>query len=200
MDRPLRPPFRRMTSELDPGQATRLLEKMQAGDPSAADELIPLLYGELRKVAEHCMDRQAADHTLQPTALVNEVWVRIASSKAPPRWENRAHFLRAAARTMRHVLVDHARAKRTAKRGEGHERVPLDHVLESFSESSIDVVDLNDALEELSAVDPELAKIVELRFFAGITVEEVASVLDVSERTVHRGWKVAQVWLRDKMA
>ncbi len=186
-------------ASLDPTHATRLLSRLSEGDPSAGDELMPLLYEELRQVAERCMGRQAAEHTLQPTALVHEAWMRL-SAAGGAAVRDRVHFVRLAARTMRHVLVDHARAKATRKRGAAAQRVPLDGVLASFEERSLDVVALSEALEGLAAKDPELARIVELRFFAGLTVEQVAEVLGVSERTVHRAWRVARLWLRDELS
>ncbi len=187
------------SASLDPTHATRLLARASAGDEQADLELAPLLYGELRRVAERCMGNQGAEHTLQPTALVHEAWMRL-SSAGGAAVTDRVHFLRLAARTMRHVLVDHARAKATQKRDVARQRVPLDGVLASFEERSLDVLALSAALEGLAAKDPELARIVELRFFAGLTVEQVADVLGVSARTVHRTWRVARLWLRDELA
>jgi RNA polymerase sigma factor (TIGR02999 family) len=186
-------------ASLDPNLATQLLERISRGDAAAADELAPLLYGELRRVAERCMARQAEEHTLQPTALVHEAWLRIVSSQGERRFENRVHFVRCAARAMRQVLVDHARRKRARKRGGEERREALDLVLERFAAEAVDVVALNDALERLHGIDPELSRIVELRFFAGLSIEEIARLQSVSERTVLRGWKIARLWLRDAL-
>lgn len=188
------------SASLDPGQATRLLERISDGDDSAAEELAPLLYDELRDVAAACMARQRDSHTLQPTALVHEAWLRIVTGAGDQRYSNRTHFVRAAARTMRHVLVDHARARSARKRDAGRSDLPLDAVLADFERRSIDVLALSDALERLGEIDEQLARIVELRFFAGRTVEEAAEVLGISVRTVHRGWSVARLWLQDALS
>ena len=185
-----------MTAPLpDPSQATQLLQRMSGGDEQAANELLPILYEELRNVAERFMSRERNDHTLQPTALVHEAYLKLVDEPHQPEWENRAHFVRFAARAMRNVLVDHARAKKTAKRGEGLRKVPLDEVLAAFEERSLDVLALDEALEVLFAMDEQLARVVELRYFAGLTIAETAQVLGVSTPTVERAWRVARLWL-----
>lgn len=176
--------------------ATRLLKRMQGGDESASEALFALLYDELRKVAGACMARERADHTLQPTELVHEIWLKTLSDDEARSFDGRSHFVRSAARAMRHVLVDHARARRTAKRGDGNKRAPLDAVLDTFETEDIDVVELHDALEWLTGMDPELGRIVELRYFAGLSVQETAQVMQVSVTTIERSWRVARMWLR----
>ena len=183
---------------MDPGEVTRLLHRMESGDEAAADELVDSLYGELRALAERLMAGQPPEHTLQPTALVNEAWLRIARPGAR-EWEGRTHFVRLAARAMRSVLVDHARVKRADKRGGDRVHRGLDGVLAYYEEKSMDVVALNEALERLSAMDQQLARIVELRFFAGLTIAETAPLLGVSTPTVERGWRVARLWLLREM-
>ena len=178
-------------------EATRLLERLSAGDAEAAGELLPLLYAELRRVAGRAMGSERADHTLQPTALVHEAYLRLVGSEV--RFESRAHFVRVAARAMRNVLVDHARARAAQKRGDGHERVPLDDVLAAYEERQLDVVTLHDAVERLLEIDEDLGRLVELRYFAGLTIEETARVLDVSTATVERSWRVARLWLRREL-
>jgi RNA polymerase sigma factor (TIGR02999 family) len=183
---------------LDPGEVTQLLQRMESGDAGAADRLLDALYGELRSLAERFMADQPAKHTLQPTALVNEAWMRIAQPGVH-EWEGRTHFVRLAARAMRSVLVDHARAKGADKRGGGRVCTGLDGVLASYEEKSLDVLALNDALERLSAMDEQLARIVELRFFGGLTIAETAPLLGISTPTVERGWRVARLWLMREM-
>jgi len=181
--------------EDDAGEATLLLQRITDGDTSAGGALLRLLYGELRRVASGHMHRERGDHTLQPTALVHEAWVRLFD-RGGHAYESRGHFLRLASRAMRNVLVDHARGRAAQKRGAGQERVALDDVLAVFEEKRIDVVALDEALERLAALDPELARIVEARFFAGLTIEETARALDTSASSVERGWRVARMWLQ----
>ena len=197
-----------LPAPLEPGEATQLLQRMESGDAGAANELLNSLYGELRALAERMMADQPAEHTLQPTALVNEAWLRIArpggakhggTGEAGREWEGRGHFVRLAARAMRSVLVDHARAKRADKRGGGRGREALDGVLAHYEEKALDVLALNDALERLARMDEQLARIVELRFFAGLTIAETAPLLGVSTPTIERGWRVARLWLLREM-
>ena len=183
----------------DVGPVTRLLQRMSDGDARAADELLPLVYEELHALAARAMGQRAAGHTLQPTALVNEAWLRLAGP-ADGGFANREHFLGVAARAMRSALVDHARRRGSAKRAGGRERVPLEHVLELFEEHSSDLLALDEALTRLAAMDPELGRIVELRFFGGLSVEETAHALVCSESTVVRGWRVARLWLQGELA
>jgi RNA polymerase sigma factor (TIGR02999 family) len=176
---------------------TRLVERYRAGDTDAFEELVRLVYAELRRLAAWQMRGERAEHTLQPTALVHEAYLRLAGD-GDPRWENRAHFLAAATRVMRHVLVDHARARNAGKRAGA--AVALDEALEVAAESRVDVVVLHDALERLSAVDPDLAAVVEMRYFGGLTVPEIAEVTGVSRATVEREWASARAWLRRQLS
>jgi RNA polymerase sigma factor (TIGR02999 family) len=177
-------------------EATVLLARISSGDEGAPEALFTLLYDELRQVAGVCLARERPDHTLHPTDLVHEVWLRTLAEGGARSFVDRQHFVRAAARAMRNVLVDHARARLTKKRGAGERGAPLDAVLESFALDQLDVVELHDALEGLTALDPELGRLVELRYFAGLSIEETARVMEVSSTTVERSWRVARMWLR----
>lgn len=179
-----------------PGEITRLLRRMGAGDGEAREELYKLIYTDLHNQAEVLMRRQNPSHTLQPTALVNEAYLRLASRSG---WEDRRHFFGVAAKAMRSVLVDHARARRAAKRGGETEAVPLDELVLPFEDRAGDLVDLDAALEEFAAMDSRAARVVELRFFVGLTCREAAQVLDVSDATVERDWEVAKAWLRGRL-
>jgi RNA polymerase sigma factor (TIGR02999 family) len=173
---------------------TQLLNRVAAGDPAAAPELLPLLYRELHAVAERMMREQGPGHTLQPTALIHEAWMKLVGE--PERvMANRAQFVSFAARAMRSVLVDHARRKRSEKRGGAAQRVELDTLFEDFQQRSVDVLALDEALGSLSAMDRDLGRVVELRFFAGLSIDETAAMLDVSVPTVVRRWRVARMWL-----
>jgi RNA polymerase sigma factor (TIGR02999 family) len=172
---------------------TKLLEAWNAGDQSALERLVPLVYGELRRVARNHLRREARGHTLQPTALVNEVYMRLVQIKRMT-WHDRAHFFALCSRLMRQILVDAARARRFAKRGGGAVRVALDE--SRFpSDASTDAVALDDALKALEKIDSRKSRVVELRFFAGLSVEETAAVLEVSTDTISRDWKFAKTWL-----
>ncbi len=176
-----------------------MLAQVRAGSEAASGELLQLLYGELRDVARRCMEREQADHTLQPTALVHEAWLRLFGGAETPSWESRAHFVHTAARSMRRVLIDHARARQSAKRGAGARPEPLDRTIAWFEERSIELLDLDRALERLEGFDAELAHLVELRFFGGLSVPEIAPLLGVSVPTVERRWRVARGWLRGEL-
>jgi len=178
-----------------------LLARLEAGDAAAGEELLPLLYQDLRGRAAAVMREERADHTLQPTALVHEAWMKLvpAAGASGPRFEGRAHFLGIAARAMRQVLVDHSRRKQAGKRGEGHERVTLDGAVAFYMEEGIDLLDLEEALQALAAEDEELARLVELRFFGGLEVREVADLLGVSHRRIERGWVFARTWLKRRL-
>jgi len=174
---------------------TRLLRAWSDGDESALDQLVPLLEGELRRLARACMGRERKDHTLQPTALVNEAFLRLAGARQI-QWQDRAHFMGIAARLMRRVLVDHARARSYQKRGGAITRVPFeDDAAIAASGPSVDVVELDRALEAFAAVDARRSQVVELRFFGGLTLDETADVLQVSVETVKRDWRLARLWL-----
>ena len=183
------------------GQATRLLRRMEEGDERAGEELLALLYGELRGIAAHAMGRERAGHTLEPTALVHEAWMRLlAGEEGAPRFVGREHFVRVAARAMRRVLVDHARARGAEKRGRDWQPAPLDEVVASIEARDVDLLALDEALERLHDMDPELARLVELRFFAGLSIAETAGVLEVGTATVERHWRVARMWLRRELS
>ena len=185
-----------------PGEATRILQRLQSGEADAAGELLAVLYGDLRRIAAGFMGDERTGHTLEPTALVHEAWLRIApegGAGGAAHFEGRAHFVRTAARAMRNVLVDHARARKAEKRGGDRARSPLDDVLAYYEQSEIDVLSLHETLERLSSMDPELGRLVELRFFGGQTLPEIAEVLGVSLATAERRWKVARLWLRREL-
>lgn len=184
----------------DRHQTTLLLSRACDGDGSAAEALFPLVYDELRRLAGHYMAHQGAAHTLQPTALVNEAYLKLVDVDAA-RLSDRAHFFRLAASAMRSVLVDHARGKGRAKRGGDRLRVTLDQPLSAPvpDGEGHDLLDLDAALQRLTAMDEQLAVIVELRFFAGLGHAEIAEQLQVSTRTVERGWRVARAWLSDEL-
>jgi RNA polymerase sigma-70 factor, ECF subfamily len=175
-----------------------LLARLASGDESAASELLPLVYGELRGIAQAAMGDDGAQ-TLQPTALVHEAWIRLQGSGVRQEFASRAHFLGVASKAMRSVLVDHARRRAALKRGGERERLVLEDVVELFEESAPDLLGLDAALEKLAVVDEPLARIVELRFFGGCSVEDTAAALGVSEPTVVRGWRLARMWLRREL-
>jgi RNA polymerase sigma-70 factor (ECF subfamily) len=177
-----------------PGQVTDLLRAWNHGDPQALEQLIPLVEVELRRVARAYMARERREHTLQPTALVNEAFLRLTDAKRI-RWQDRAHFLGIAARLMRRVLVDHARARGSGKRGGAAQKVSLEEALLLAPEPAVDVLALDRALEALAAVDARKGRVIELRFFGGLSVEETAEVLHVSTDTVKRDWSMAKLWL-----
>ena len=181
-----------------PSDVTRLLDELRSGDRHALDRLLPLVYAELRQIAARALRDERGGHTLQPTALVHEAYLRMAGGENVP-WQNRAHFLGCAARVMRNVLVDHARARRAGKRGGGGARVTLSEALGLADSRDLDLVALDDALTALAETDEQKARIVELRYFGGLGEVEVAEVLGVSERTVRRGWTMAKAWLRREM-
>jgi RNA polymerase sigma factor (TIGR02999 family) len=174
---------------------TTLLLAWSGGDRSALDLLVPLVHEELRRRARRAMSHEPADHSLQPTALVNEVYLRLVDM-GQVQWNDRAHFLALAARLMRRILVDLARSQRTQKRGGGPVNVSLDEAsMISSDRGREDLVALDDALNALAALDPRRSQVVELRFFAGLDVDETAEVLKVSRRTVMRDWTLARTWL-----
>jgi RNA polymerase sigma factor (TIGR02999 family) len=173
-------------------QVTSLLLAWGQGDERALEQLTPLVYGELRKIARKYMARERRDHTLQPTALINEAYVRLVHMPQPT-WQNRAHFFALSAQIMRRILVDFARARLHQKR-DGGDQVTLDDAL-LISKPGRDLVALDDALAALATVDPRKSRVVEMRFFGGLSVEETAEVLQVSPKTVMREWQTAKVWL-----
>ena len=177
---------------------TRILESAQQGDPTAAGQLLPLIYDELRRLAAHKMSLQPPGQTLQATALVHEAYLRLLGNEEK-RWENRRHFFSAAAEAMRHILIDRARRRLRAKHGEKAERVPLDDVEIIAPAKDEIVLQLDEALEKLAQISPEQAEIVKLRFFAGFTEPEIAEILKLSERSVQRQWSYAKAWLFDRI-
>ena len=177
-----------------PEEVTQLLLAWSDGDRSALEKLIPLVYDELRRLARRYMGRERTGHTLQTTALVNEAYLRMVDLKAV-HWQNRAHFFAVSAQLMRHILVDFARSRGYKKRGGGARQIPLDEALQVSADQPEDLIALDDALNSLAEVDERKSKVVELRFFGGLSVEETAHVLDVSVDTVMRDWKMAKVWL-----
>jgi RNA polymerase sigma factor (TIGR02999 family) len=174
---------------------TRLLASVADGDERAVDELLPLVYEQLHGLAERHLRGERPGHTLQPTALVHEVYLKLVGSPGA-RWRNRAHFVAIATRAMRQVLVTHALRRRTAKRGGRRNAVALDDAVALFEERSTDLLALDEALTKLAQIDAQQSRIVELRFFGGLTVAETAEVTGVPTRTVEREWTVARAWLR----
>lgn len=177
---------------------TQLLVDWSKGDSAALERLMPIIYNELRRLAAHYMRKERPDHTLQPTALVHEAYLRLIDQKTV-RWQNRAHFFGLAARMMRRVLVDHARGQRRAKRGGGLRKVEIEGADELARDAAEDIVALDDALIALAAMDPRKCQVVELRYFAGMSVQETAEVLGVSVNTVMRDWTAAKAWLYNEI-
>ncbi|MGH9900835.1 MAG: sigma-70 family RNA polymerase sigma factor [Pyrinomonadaceae bacterium] len=177
-----------------PAGVTQLLIDWGRGDGRALDEMLPLVYDELRRLAGYYMSRERPGHTLQPTALVNEAYLRLIDQRRVD-WKNRAQFFGVAAEMMRRILVNHARDRVAAKRGGGAERVSLSVAVNSFERPDMDLIALNDALDRLAEIDPAQSRIVELKFFGGLTIEEIAEVVGVSHATVERHWKFARAWL-----
>ncbi len=178
----------------DPTQITDWLTRLNAGDRRAVDLLLPVVYEDLRALAERELRNEYSDHTLQPTALVHETYVRMLGQQRVV-WQNRAHFLGVAAQAMRRILVDHARAKHSIKRGGGQRRLSLDAELHYDETHATDLIDLDDALTRLANLYPDKARVVELRFFGGLTTEDIAAVLNVTTRTIERHWHFARAWL-----
>ena len=179
-------------------RTSRLLARVAHGDEAAASELLSELYEELRQIARGCMADERRDHTLQPTALVHEAYARLFAGGAP-ELEGRGHFVRLTARAMRNVLIDHARARRAQKRGADEPREALDHTLAAFQQEAGEFLDLAAVLERLEDLDPELARIVELRFFGGLTMDDIAALEGLSVPTIERRWRVARSWLRGEL-
>lgn len=171
---------------------TQLLDEWSGGDSDALEHLMPLVIDDLRQVAAKYLLGEGPGHTLQPTALVNEVYLRLAGRRTV-HWHNRAQFFAVAAEIMRRILVDHARRRRAVRHGNGMVRVPLDE--EIPLQLDVDLISLDEAMRDLEALDPRQSRIVELRYFAGLTIEETAEILDVSAMTVKREWRTARLWL-----
>lgn len=179
-------------------RVSKLLLNWGQGDQGAREALIPLVYDELRRLARRYLRRERPDHTLQSAALVNEAYLRLIRQEHP-QWQNRAHFFGVAAQLMRHILVDHARNRAAAKRGAGAPRLTLDPDIALPQERDVDLMALDDALNQLAALDPQQSRLVELRFFGGLSIEETSVVLGISPATVKREWATARAWLQREM-
>lgn len=180
-------------------EITRLLQLWNQGDPGAIEKLVPVVYDELHRLAHHHMSDERPGHTLQTTALVNEAYVRLVDS-AHANWESRTHFFAVCAQVMRRILVDWARSRQALKRGGGVTALDLNEALAAAQQPGTDLVALDDALNKLTAFDSRKGKVVELRFFGGLSVKETAEVLKVSPETVHRDWSLAKSWLRRELS
>ena len=185
--------------EADSNTITRLLRAWTGGDAEAGDRLMPLVYDELRRLARLRLRAERREHTLEPTALAHEAYMRLIDQREAS-WQNRAQFFGVAAVMMRRVLVDYARAHRAGKRGGSFLRVPLDERVAAAASREVDLLDLEQALEELAANDPRQVRVVELRFFGGLSIDETASLLGVSTATVERDWDMARGWLYRRLA
>ena len=181
------------------GDVTRLLEAAERGERDADEQLLELVYAELHRMAEQKLSGEASNQTLQPTALVHDVWLQLVGNDGKSGLNNRAHFFGAAAQAMRRILIDRARRKRAEKRGGGAEHIDLDSVDLAVSAGDTTLLRIDDALERLAREDPPSAELVRLRFFVGLTNEEVAEVLNISERTAKRYWSFARAWLYDDL-
>ncbi len=178
---------------------TLILRDLESGDRRAADRLMPFVYDELRRLASHYLKNERPDHTLQPTALVHEAYLRLVD-QTRVNWQNRAHFFAVAASMMRRILVDHARSHNAQKHGGRRQKLSLDEAISFSKGKDLDIVALDDALGDLARLDPEQSRIVELRFFGGLTLEETAEVTGVSLSTVRREWEMAKAWLYDQLS
>jgi len=178
---------------------TRILSAVEQGDPQAAEELLPLIYGELRKLAAQKMAGENAGHTLQATALVHEAYLRLVGGQNAQSWNSRGHFFAAAAEAMRRILVERARRNMRVRHGGGRKKLDLDQLDLAREEPAAKVLALNEALERLTAEDPDAAEIVKLRYFAGLTLEEAAAARDISLRTASRHWSYAKAWLYQQL-
>ncbi|HMP82029.1 MAG TPA: sigma-70 family RNA polymerase sigma factor [Verrucomicrobiota bacterium] len=174
---------------------TQILDRVHSGDPLAASELLPLVYQELRRIAAHRMAGESPGHTLQPTALVHEAWLRLVDKDGQAQFQNCAHFFGAAAEAMRRILIDRARRKQAQKHGGGKEHVDVDDVDIPAPAGDEELLAVNDALDRFAKVDVQKAELVKLRYFVGMTIEEAATVLGVSEPTAKRWWAYARAWL-----
>ena len=182
-----------------PGQITELLNDWRSGNEQALEALTPLVYNELRRLAQSYMNRERAGHTLQGTALVHEAYLRLVDQREVP-WRNRNHFFALAAELIRRILVDHARAKRAEKRGGDQAKLSLEEGMDMPAPGGVDLIALDDALQLLARTDPQQSRIVELRYFAGLKIEETAGVLNISPATVKRDWVTAKAFLKREMS
>ena len=177
---------------------TVILNRVQQGDPHAAEDLLPLVYQELRRLATHKMANEAAGHTLQPTALVHEAWLRLVANQNP-QWNGRANFFGAAAEAMRRILVENGRRKRAARHGGGQAKLDIQEIELAAPAPDDELLAVNDALEKLAARDPKKAELVKLRYFVGLTTEEAAEVLGISVPTADRWWNFSRAWLFEEI-
>ncbi|MGD0178716.1 MAG: sigma-70 family RNA polymerase sigma factor [Terriglobales bacterium] len=176
---------------------TLLLQQWSEGNKEALDRLMPIVYAQLRKLAAHALRRERPNHTLRATELVHEAYLKLIGSETP--WQSRAHFYAVAATVLRHILVDHAKSNRRQKRGGDAEKIPLDEAVLVGPEVSWEVVNLDEAMKRLAVSDTRKSQIVELTFFGGMTLEEIAAVLNISDKTVHRELRVAKAWLHREL-
>ncbi|MGA8272563.1 MAG: sigma-70 family RNA polymerase sigma factor [Candidatus Sulfotelmatobacter sp.] len=183
----------------DPSQVTQLLQRWRGGNREALDALLPLVYNELRRLAHRHLRNERAEHTLQSSALVHEAYFRLVGQDFP-EWEGRTHFFAIAAQLMRQILVDYARRRRASKRGSGVYMLTLSDVMALPQRKDLDVVALNDALNTLAELDPRQSRVVELRFFAGLSLEETSEVMGIGTATVQRDWMAARAWLHREMS
>jgi RNA polymerase sigma factor (TIGR02999 family) len=179
-------------------EATRILEAAEKGDPQAAHDLLPLVYEELRKLAAQKMSHESAGHTLQPTSLVHEAWLRLGGNPSQ-KWDGRGHFFAAAAEAMRRILIDKARRKRARRHGGDQERVDFENLEIALPGDDDQVLAVNEALDRLAVAEPRKAELVKLRYFVGMTIEEAAQVLGISEPTAKRHWAYARAWLYEEI-
>ena len=188
-------PPREDSTQVSPVDVTEILQDVRHGDKDAPARLMPLVYDELRRLADHYLRQERPDHTLQPTALVHEAYLKLVDQTRVD-WQNRAHFFGVAAQIMRRILVDHARRHRASKRGGFQQKMTLDEAVDYSQSRELNLVALDDALNTLSHLDPRQSQIVELRFFGGLSIEETAEALNVSPATVKVDWSMAKAWLR----
>jgi RNA polymerase sigma factor (TIGR02999 family) len=182
-----------------PAEVTELLRRWSGGDVAARESLVPLVYDELRRLARYYLASQRSDHTLQSTAIVHEAYLRLAG-RDNVHWENRSHFFAVAAQLMRRILVDHARKRNAAKRGGAHLTLLVDETVEPSSQRELDLVALDDALKALAELDERQSRIVELRFFGGLSIDDTSRILDISPATVKREWSTARAWLHEEIS
>ena len=184
---------------VDPAEVTELLRRWSGGDVAARESLVPLVYDELRRLARYYLASQRSDHTLQSTAIVHEAYLRLAG-RDNVHWENRSHFFAVAAQLMRRILVDHARKRNAAKRGGAQLTLLVDEAVEPSSQRELDLVALDDALKALAELDERQSRIVELRFFGGLSIEDTSRLLEISPATVKREWSTARAWLYEEIS
>lgn len=183
--------------ETETREVTRLLQSLNDGKPEAVEQLIPLVYSELRRLAAHYLKSERKDHTLQPTALVHEAFLKLVEQETP--WQNRSHFFAMAANLMRRILVDYARQHKAEKRGGEAEKISLEDAFIFVKEKPAQIIALDEALEELAKIDERRSKVVELKFFGGLNNQEIADVLGVHSNTVLRDWNLARAWLKTQI-